>query len=107
MEPTREMVLPSMQSLLAKLSPETRDTDLAPRLENLNSKLKTAYKQARDNGRTSHADYKRYYDDRSAKEREFAVGDFVYFYNHAIKVGASATFRRPWVGPLRITRNPG
>jgi len=91
-----EMVLPSMQSLRAKLSPEIRDTDHAPRLENLKSKLRTAYKLARDHGRKSHAANKRYYD-RSAKEEEFAVGDFVYLYNPAIKVGMSAKFRRSWV----------
>jgi hypothetical protein len=50
----------------------------------------------------SHATNQRYYD-RSAREREFAVGDFVYLYNPAIKVGVSAKFRRPWVGPWRIT----
>ena len=57
---------------------------------------------ARDRGRKSHAANKRYYD-RSTKEREFAVGDMVYLYNPAIKVGASSKFRRPWVGPWRIT----
>jgi hypothetical protein len=102
MEPTREMVHPSMQSLRAKLPLEISNTDHAPRLENLKSKLRTAYELARDHGRKSHATNKRYYD-RSAREREFAVGDFVYLYNPAIKVGASAKFRRPWVGTWRIT----
>jgi hypothetical protein len=99
----REMVLPSMQSLRAKLSPEIRETFHAPRLENLKSKLRTAYKLTRDHGCKSHAANKRYYD-RSAKEREFAVGDFVYLYNPAIKVGVSAKFRRPCVGPWRVTK---
>jgi hypothetical protein len=75
---------------------------LEPRLENLKSKLRTAYKLARDHSRKSHAANKRYYD-RGSKEREFAVGDFVYLYNAAVKVGVSAKFRRPWVGPWRIT----
>jgi hypothetical protein len=91
-----------MQSLRAKLSPEIRDTDQALRLENLKTKLRTAYKLARDHGRKSDATNKRYYD-RSAKEREFAVGDFVYLYNPVTKVGVSAKFRRPWVGPWQIT----
>ena len=98
----REMVLPTMQSLRAKLPPEIRETDHAPRLENLKSKLRTAYKLARDHGRKSHAANKRYYD-RNAREREFAVGDMVYLYNPAIKVGVSSKFRRPWIGPWRIT----
>ena len=72
-----------MQSLRAKLSQEIRETDQAPRLENLKSKLVTAYKLARDHGSKSHAANKRYYD-RSAKEREFVVGDMVYLYNPAI-----------------------
>jgi hypothetical protein len=98
----REMVLPSMQSLRAKLSPEIRGTDHEPRLENLKSKLRTAYKLAQDHSRKSHTANKRYYD-RGSKKREFAVGDFVYLYNPAIKVGVSAKFRSPWVGPWRIT----
>ena len=97
----REMDLPSMNSLRAKLSPDIRNTDHAPRLENLKSKLRTAYKLARDHGRKSHATNKRYYD-RNAKEREFAVGDSVYLYNPAIKAGVSAKFRRPCVGPWQV-----
>jgi transposase InsO family protein len=85
----REMVLTSMQSLRAKLPPEIRETDHEPRFENLKSKLRTAYKLARDHSRKSHAANKRYYG-RSSKERELAVGDFVYLYNPAIKVGVSA-----------------
>ena len=37
-----------MQSLRAKLSSEIRETDQSPRLENLKSKLRTAYKLARE-----------------------------------------------------------
>jgi hypothetical protein len=91
-----------MQSLRAKFPPEIRETDHEPRLENLKSKLRTAYKLARDHSRKSHAANKRYYD-RSSKERGFAVGDIVYLYNLALMVGVSAKFRRPWVGPWRIT----
>jgi hypothetical protein len=81
-----------MQSLTAKLLPEIRETEHEPRLEILKSKLRTAYKIARDHSRQSHATNKRYYD-RSSKERGFAVGDLVYLYNPAIKVGVSAKFR--------------
>ena len=73
----REMVLPSLQSLRAKLSPEVRDTDHATRLENLKSNLRTAYKMASGNARKSHANNKRYYNG-SAKDREFSVGEYVY-----------------------------
>jgi hypothetical protein len=91
-----------MQTLRAKLPPEIRETDYEPRLENLKSKLRTAYKLARDHSRKSHTANKRYYD-RSSKEREFAFGDFVYLFNPAIKEGMSAKFRTPWVRPWRIT----
>ena len=57
---------------------------------------------ARDHARKSHANNKRYYD-RRAKDREFSVGECVDFYNPAVKAGVSAKFRRPWVGPWRIT----
>jgi len=97
----REMDLPSIQSLRAKLSPHIRNTDHAPRLENFKSKLRTTYKLARDHGRISHATNKRYYD-RNAKDREFAVGDSVYLYNPAIKAGVSAKFQEPWVGPWQV-----
>jgi hypothetical protein len=97
----REMVLPTMQSLRAKLSHEIRETDHAPRLENRKSKLITVNRLARDHSRKSHASNKRYYD-RSAKEREFAIDDMVYLYNPAIMVGLSSKFRRQWVVPWRI-----
>ena len=58
----REMDLPTMQSLRGKRSPDIRKTNHAPQLENQKSKLRTAYKLARDNGRKSHAANKRYYD---------------------------------------------
>jgi ribosomal protein L21E len=98
----REMVLSTMQSLRAKLSSDIRNTDHAPRLENLKSRLRTAYKLAREHSRKSHATNKRYYD-RTAKEREFEVGDAVYLYNPAVKAGLSAKFRRPWTGTWRVT----
>jgi hypothetical protein len=60
---------------------------LKPRFElhaswivNLKSNLSTAYKMARDYARKSHADNKRF-NDKSAKEREFSVGDFVYLHS--------------------------
>ena len=70
----REMILPSMQFLRDKLSTDFRDSEHGPRLENLKSRLRTAYKMAREQGRRSHATNKRYYDKR-AKHRKFEVGD--------------------------------
>ena len=96
------MLLPSLQSLRAKLLPELRDKDHAPRLENLKSNLRTAYKMARNYARKSHAYIIRYYD-RTAKKREFTLGDFVNLHNPAVKAGVSAKFRRPWIGPWRVT----
>jgi transposase InsO family protein len=97
----REMVIPSMQSLRAKLSPEIRDTDHAPRFENLKANMRRAHKLARQYSSQSHNANKQYYD-RSAKHREFAVGDIVYLYNPVVKVGLSAKFRKPWVGPFKV-----
>ena len=76
----REMVIPSLQDLKAKLSPEIRDTEHAPRLENLKANLRSAYKLARENARKSHATNKKYYD-RRARDREFSVGEYVYLYS--------------------------
>jgi len=47
----REMTLPSMQPLRAKLSTDVRDSEHGPRLENLKSRLRTAYEMAREQGR--------------------------------------------------------
>ena len=73
-----------MQSLRAKLSTDVRDSEHEPRLENLKSRLRTAYEMAREQGRRSHATNKRYFD-KHAKHREFEVGDTVYRYNPAVK----------------------
>ena len=97
----REMDLPSMQSLRVKRSPDIRNTDHAPRLENLKSRSRIAYKLERDNGRKSHAANKQYYD-RDAKDREFAVGDSEYLYNPTRKAGVSAKFRRLVVDPCQV-----
>ena len=97
-----EMILPSLQDLKAKLSPEVRDSEHAPRLENLKANLRSAYKFAREHARKSHDTNKQYYD-RRARDRNFSVGDHVYLYTPAIKVGLSAKFRKPWTGPWRIT----
>ena len=98
----REMVLPSLHDLKAKLSPEIRNSEHAPRLENLKVNLRLAYKLAREHARKSHIRNKRYYD-RRARDREFAVGDYVYLYNPAIKAGLSSKFRKPWTGPWLVT----
>ena len=98
----REMNFPTMQSLRAKLSTDICDSEHGPRLENLKSRLRTAYKIAREQGRRSHSTNKRYYH-KHAKHRECEVGDAVYLYNPADKKEVSAKFRRPWGGPWRAT----
>ena len=74
----------------------------ASRLENLKSNWKLAQEMARNYARKSHVDNKRF-NDRTAKEREFSDGDFVYMHSLAGKAEVSAKFRRPWTGPWRIT----
>ena len=98
----REMSLPTMQALRAKLPTDVRDSDHGPRLENLKSRLRTAYEIAREQSRRSLATNKRYFD-KHAKHREFEFGDTVYLYNPAVKKGVSTKFRRPWQGPWRVT----
>jgi len=95
----REMTLPSMQSLRAKLSTDIRDSEHGPRLENLKSRLRTAYEIAREQGRRSHTTNKRNYE-KHTKNRKFEAGDT---YKPAVKKGVSAKFRQPWVGPWRVT----
>ena len=98
----REMILPSLHNLKAKLSPEIRNSEQAMRLENLKANLRSAYKLAGEHARKSHATNKRYYD-RRARDRNFAVGEYVYLYNPAIKAGLSSKFRKPWTGPWLVT----
>jgi hypothetical protein len=94
----REMVLPALQELRAKVTPELIGTEQEARLENLNSSLRKAYKLVRRNNRKSHQVNKRYYD-RRAKMRKFKVGDIVYLFNPAKKPGQCPKFRKLWTGP--------
>jgi hypothetical protein len=97
----QEMQIPSMQDLRAKLSPEIRDTVHAPRFENLKANMRRAHKLANQYARQARNTNKKYYD-RTAKHREFAVGEYVYLYNPAVKVGLPAKFRKPWIGPFKV-----
>jgi hypothetical protein len=97
----REMILPTTQSITAKLSPEVKGTDQAGKLEGLKSSLKSAYKLVRQNIHNSYESNKRYYD-RTAKERTFSVGDVMYLFCPAMKPGQCRKFQRKWTGPLRI-----
>jgi hypothetical protein len=99
----RQMSLPSMQHLNAKLSPEIRNTDHAERLKNLQRNLRMAYKVAREHTVKAHAANKRYYD-RSARERVFTQGEYVFLYSPVIKPRRSAKFRRCWSGPWKVLR---
>jgi hypothetical protein len=98
----REMVLPSLQDLKAKLGPETRNSEHAPRLEKLKANMRSAYKLARVHARRAHATGKRYYD-RGAREKNFPVGGYVYLYSPAVKRGLFSKFKKPWSGPWLIT----
>jgi hypothetical protein len=97
----REMVLPTLQELRAKATPELRGTEQEARLENLISSLRKAYKLVRRNNRKSHQVNKRYYD-RRATLRKFEVGDVVDLFNPAKKPGHCPKFRKPWTGPYRV-----
>jgi transposase InsO family protein len=98
----REMILPTLQDLKAKLTPEARNTEHASRLEKLKSTLKSAYKLVRENNRRSYVKNKEYYD-RRATERNFQKDDVVYLFNPVKKPGQSSKFWSPWTGPWKVT----
>ena len=68
----REMVLPSSQNFRTKLAQDVREAEYAPRLENLKSALRSAYRLVRQNNLKSHATNITYYD-RRAKKRSLYV----------------------------------
>jgi transposase InsO family protein len=98
----REMILPTTQSLRAKLSPEVEATEHAHKLRTLKSRLRTAYKIVRENARKSREKNRRYYDAK-AQARSFNAGDVIYLYSPAVKPGRSAKFYKFWTGPYQIT----
>jgi hypothetical protein len=98
----REMVLPSLQDLKAKIGPEIRNSEHAPRLENLKTNMRSAYKLAREHARRVHTTSKRYYD-RGARDRNFPVGGYVYLYSPAVKRGLCSKYRKQWSGTWLIT----
>jgi hypothetical protein len=100
-----EMVLPTLQELRAKVTPELRGTEQEARLENLKSTLRKAYKLVRRNNGKSQQVNKRYYE-RRAKMRKFEVGDIVYLFNPAKKPRQCPKFRKPWTGPYRVQAKP-
>ena len=64
----REMILPTTQSITAKLSPEVRGTNQAGWLENLKSSLRSAYKAVRQNLHKKYKSNERYYDRKPKSE---------------------------------------
>ena len=74
---------------------------MAPRLENLQSALRTAYRLVSENSRKAHLTNKRYFD-RRAKERSFEPGDTVYLFSPAKKPGQNSKFWTPWTGPFQV-----
>jgi hypothetical protein len=85
----REMILPSLQDLKAKLAPEILNSEHAPRQENIRANMRSAYKLALEYAGRAHATNKRYCD-RGARDRHFPVGDYVYLYSTAVKRGLSS-----------------
>jgi transposase InsO family protein len=79
-----EIVLPTTHGHRAELPPDIRGTELEPRLENLRSSLRLAYRAARENIRRAHANNKKYYD-RKATDRHISIRDVVYVYSPAKK----------------------
>jgi hypothetical protein len=99
----REMVLPNVGDLKAKISSDMQDADQIQRLENLKSSLLKAYKEVRLNNQKSHQKNKVYYD-KKATERKFGVNDKVYLFCPAKKPGKCQKFRSYWQGPCIIVQ---
>jgi hypothetical protein len=96
----REIILPTTQSLKARLASEAKDTVIEPRLKKLRSSLQLAYKITRKNIRKTHAANKKYYD-RKAETRDIKIGDVVYLFNPA-RPHCSRKFWNPWAGPFCV-----
>ena len=96
----REMILSPSQDLRAKLSPDVRETEYAPRLENLKSTHKTAHKSVLENNYKCRVTNKMYFD-RWAKERNFKAGNIVYLFSPAKKPGQISKFLKPWTRPFK------
>jgi hypothetical protein len=97
----REINLPTMDKLKAKISVNVQDVDLRQKLENLKSNLSRAYKVVRGNNRRAHQKNKSYYD-KKAKLRTFEVDDKVYLFCPAKKAGVCNKFRCVWKGPYIV-----
>jgi hypothetical protein len=95
------MTLPSNDNLQVRVTAE--NVHQQQRLENLKSALKLAYKTVNEANRRSHQHNKKLYD-RKSKLREFTVGDLVYLYNPAVKIGQTKKFSKPWTGPHKIAK---
>jgi hypothetical protein len=97
-----EKCLPNSENLTPKLAADKEITGLDFRLENLKSSLRLAYKSVEKANKQSHVKNKQYYD-KKAKQRRFQLGNKVYLYNPARKVGKCFKFHKFWTGPFEIT----
>lgn len=73
---------------------------------NVRQKLESAFQSARKNLRSAHRRQKVGYD-RWAKERQYQVGDYVWWYDHKTRKGRCQKLNRPWVGPWKIVKKVG
>ena len=82
----REISLQNSENLKPKLPADKENTAVDCRLENLKSILRLAYESVKKANKESHLKNKQYYD-KKAKQRNFQMGDNVYLYNRARKLG--------------------
>jgi hypothetical protein len=75
-------------------------------VESVRERMAVAYDLVRDHlGKAAHR-YKRQYDLR-AKTAKFKPGDLVYYYNPRKRQGRQDKWRRLFIGPFTVTRQPG
>ena len=98
----REMSLPNSENLKPKLPADKENTAVDSRLENLKSRLRLTLESVKKANEQSHLKNKQYYD-KKAKRRNFQLGDKVYLYNPAPKLGKCFQFHKFWTGPFEIT----
>ena len=103
LEHGREMRLPV--DLVATPIPEPGYSQTAFG-KKLRTTLENAFQSARESLNTAHQRQKVGYD-RWAREKEYRVGDLVWWYDRSTRKGRCQKFNCPWVGPWKIIKQVG
>ena len=97
----REMNLPFDTSLIPK---DGMNQDAKEHVNNLMKHLKTVREIATTNITTARQKQKAQYD-KTAKQRQFRIGEWVLLHNPKVPKGHSPKFHKPWDGPFYISEH--